>query len=323
MGRQLRTFQDFIGQRRLVRHLERLIWGAQAHGEPVVPLLLIAPSGSGKTEMARAVAAAYGSQLHSLLASRRTQPAHICAVLRELRHGDVFFIDEAHSLGRDPQQVLYLALDEQRIPATPERGGAPIRYESIARFTLALATNEPGALKPAFCRRLVTLEFDPYTARELKAIAEREAADRGISLSPQAAGALAEVAQGSPGRVARLVHNLRHFWPDQTELGTELVRRFLLSEGIDEHGLTPLQRQYLRALAAAPTGRSRLEGLAVRLGCDVRYVRVEIEPYLVEQALVDPHSDRGRMITAKGLNLVHEMGPAETREDENDVAACR
>jgi Holliday junction DNA helicase RuvB len=323
MGRPLRTFQDFIGQGRVVRHLQRLIQGAQAHGEPVVPLLLIARSGSGKTAMAKAIAAAYGSELHCLLASRRTQPAQICAVLRELRHGDVFLIDEAHCLGRDAQQVLYVALDEQRIPAGPGRGATPTDYESIARFTLALATNEPGALKPAFCRRLVTLEFDPYTARELKAIAEREASDRGLALSPQAAGTLAGVAQGSPGRIARLVHNLRHFWPDQAELGTEQVRRFLASEGIDEHGLTPLQRQYLRALAAAPAGGRRLEGLAVRLGCDVRYVRVEVEPYLVERALVDPHSDRGRMITAKGLDLAHEMGPPEARENEDDIAARR
>jgi Holliday junction DNA helicase RuvB len=323
MGRPLRTFQDFIGQRRLVRHLERLIRGAQAHGEPVVPLLLIARSGSGKTAMAKAVAAAYGSELHTLFASRGTEPAHVCAVLRQLRHGDVFFIDEAHSLGRDAQQVLYLALDEQRIPAAPERGATPNRYESIARFTLVLATNEPGALKPAFCRRLVTLEFDPYTTRELKAIAEREAADRGITLTPQAADTLAEVAQGSPGRVARLIHNLRHFWADRSELGTDQVRRFLDSEGIDIQGLTPLQRQYLRVLAVAPNGRYRLEGVAVKLGCDARYVRLEVEPYLVEQALVDPHSERGRMITPKGLELAKELGPSEVQENEHDLVASR
>lgn len=321
MGRPLRRFQDFIGQRRVLRHLERLIQGAQARGEAVPSLLLIARSGSGKTAMAKAVAAAYGSEFQSLVASHRTQPAHVCAVLRELRHGDVLFIDEAHSLGRDAQQVLYLALDEQRIPAAAERGAPPNNYESIARFTLLLATNEPGALKPAFCRRLVTVEFDPYSVRELKAIAAREAADRHIMLSPQAAGALAAVAQGSPGRVARLVRNLRHFWPDRPELGTDQVRRFLESEGIDDHGLTPLQRQYLLAVATAPTGRVRLEGLAARLGCDARYVRLEVEPYLVEQALVDPYSERGRVLTPKGLELANVTGPLTAPEDDHDDAS--
>jgi Holliday junction DNA helicase RuvB len=322
MGRPLQTFQDFIGQRRVVRHLERLIRGAQACGEPVVPLLLIARSGCGKTALAKAVAAAYGSKLHGLVADHRTRASRLCAVLRELRHGDMFFIDEAHALGRDAQQVLYLALDEQRVPA-PQRDVMPDTYESIARFTLVLATNEPGTLKSAFCRRLVTLEFDTYSARELREIAEREATDRGLTLSPQAAGALSAVAQGSPGRVARLIQSLRHYWPDQAALGTDDVRRFVRSEGIDANGLTPLQRQYLRALAAAPGGRRGLEGLAVKLGCDARYVRLEVEPYLIEQELVEISSERGRAIMTKGFQLANELDPCENREDNDDPAAGR
>jgi len=68
MARSPKTFNEFIGQRRVVGHLTRLIAGAQELGRPCPSLLLTAPSGFGKTSLACAVAQEYGSTLQMILA---------------------------------------------------------------------------------------------------------------------------------------------------------------------------------------------------------------------------------------------------------------
>jgi Holliday junction DNA helicase RuvB len=269
--------------------------------------------------MARAVAAEYGADLYTILSSGDTKPSEICAVLREVKHGDVVLGDEGHSLSRDAQQVLYTALDEWRVPAEVKRGISRSEFESIAQFTLILATNEPGGIKHALRSRLTRIEFDAYSQRELKAIAERVAEAEEISFSPQAANLLAKTSQGSPRSIRRRVHNLRHFWSDVAHLTKDHVHAYLTSEGIDELGFTPHQRVYLESLAAMPKGQSNIERLAVRLGCDAANVRQEIEPYLIEQGFVDPASRLGRSITTQGLEVVDGIKQeANEREDTDD-----
>lgn len=322
MGRPAAAFHRLVGQRRVVGHVRRLIVGAKAHGDSCASMLLTGPTGSGKTTMAAAIAADYGSQFHVLLAGADTKPTAICRVLSELKHGDVFLIDEAHSLSSDAQQVLFLALDQRKIPRLTERGIDRSAFESIAEFTLMLATNLPGRIKQALRSRLTRIEFDPYTQKELKAIAEQIAEAYSINLSPQAANLLATTAQGSPRCIKNRIRDLRHFWSAVKDLTKDHVRTFLDSEGIDEHGFTPHQRAYLKALAAMPNGRCNVERLAVRLGCDTANVRQEVEVYLIEQGLVDPTSRLGRGLTPKGLQIVqslpHEASDAEGVSDDDN-----
>ena len=312
MGRPARRFHGFIGQRRVIGHLQRLIGGAKTCGDPCTSLLLVGAAGFGKTSIAKAVADEYGSDFRCLLASGDTKPAEICAVLREVRHGDVVLIDEPHALTRDAQQILYLALDEWRVPVEVKRGISRSKLESIAQFTLILATNEPGGVKRALRSRLTRIEFDPYTLAELKAIAEQVAREKDIDLSPQAARLLALVAQGSPRIIARRVQNLKHYWPDGRALSKDHVRTFLLSEGLDERGFTAHQQLYLRHLAAMPGGQCNVERLAIKLGCDAANVRQEIEPFLIEQGLVDPTSRQGRGITEDGLDVANSYPTPDT-----------
>jgi Holliday junction resolvasome RuvABC ATP-dependent DNA helicase subunit len=229
---------------------------------------------------------------------------HICAMLQALRFGDIFFIDEAHSLCPDAQQVLYVALDQYKAPTTHKKGLQRDRFVSVASFTLVLATNEPGRLKKSLRSRLERVEFDPYTIPELKAIAQRIAGYEGIELTPQAARRLAEVAQGSPRTVCHRLQTLQYHYPRVTRLGQEHIDNLLDSEGIDHNGLWPYQRHYLAVLAESRHGSCSLERFAVTLGCDTLYIRQEIEPYLVEQGFVEFQSHRGRVITQKGRSMV-------------------
>jgi Holliday junction DNA helicase RuvB len=312
VARQPQTFNDFVGQRKVVRYVERLIRGAREHGSPCPSLLLAGRSGCGKTALARAVAREYGSTFHPLLAGEDLRPFEICTTLAGLRHGDVLLLDEAHALKRDAQQVLYLALDEQKVPARSagrlDRG----RHESIAAFTLVLATNEPGRLKPALRRRLTAIEFAPYSLRELVAVGKKAAAEEGIDITTQAARRLAEAAQGSPGRMHQRLAGLRLFWPDAGRFTQQHVDRLLRQEGIDARGLTRNQRLYLRTLAASPGGTCPLKGLATRLGCDSGYLQDEVEPYLIDRLWIEVASGAGRRITDAGRAVIDEMATEQS-----------
>ena len=179
--------------------------------------------------------------------------------------------------------------------------------ESIAKFTLIAATTEPGRVKQALRSRLTRIEFDHYSQRELKTIVERIAEPLTISISPEVANLLAATAQGSPRCIKRRVLDPRHFWSGVNDLTKDHIRAFLDSEGIDEHGFTPHQREYLKILAGMPKGRCNVERLAVKLGCDVANVRQEVEVHLIEQGLVAPASRLGRGITPKGLEIVQSL----------------
>jgi Holliday junction resolvasome RuvABC ATP-dependent DNA helicase subunit len=207
-------------------------------------------------------------------------------------------------LSHDAQQVLYGALDRARVPLLQEGRLDASHLGSIAEFTLILATNEPGRITRGLRTRVTRIEFDRYTLPELKAIAERIAALEGIELTAQATRWLAEVAQSLPRSMARRLDHLRLFWPHVTRFTQDHIEELLAYEGIDGRGFSPHQRLYLRTLAESPRWICSLERLSVKLGCDTATIRQEIEPYLIDQGLVDPHSGRGRTLTEAGYTEV-------------------
>jgi holliday junction DNA helicase RuvB len=318
MPRAPKAFYDLIGQERIVKHLTRLIDGARILGKPCPSLLLSAPVGYGKTTCAEAVAAEVGTTLFTLLAGKDVKPVDLCAKLSEMECGDVLFLDEGHALSKDAQQLLYVALDQEKVPMPSERGLDRSTYASIAPFTLILATNEPGKLLRGLRNRLERVEFDPYTIPHLKEIVRRVATRHGITFTGYAARRIAETAQGTPRNACRRFERLQLYFPLMKDFGKEQVEQLLVHEGIDTHGLWPHQRQYLVALAGSANGACTLDRLTVKIGCDPITIRQEIEPYLLDQAYVEMHSNRGRTITAKGRDLVAELEAA--LEDEEDEA---
>jgi Holliday junction resolvasome RuvABC ATP-dependent DNA helicase subunit len=319
MPRPVSRWQGFVGQRPRVRQIRKLIKGAQARGKPCESVVIIAPTGNGKTAFGKAMGAEMGMRLEPIVASRDLAVRDVCAVLAKLKFAQMLFIDEAQSLPKDVQELLYRALDEQKIPMVGENGVDRTRSESIAEFTLILATNEPGCLRTALYNRLLPIAFEPYTDKELKAIAEDAAKEGKLALTGHAAGRLANMSQGRPRNVRNWVKRLPCYFPRVTSFGLEHVQVMFAHEGIDVFGLNPLQRRYLAVLAANPQGACSIERLAAAIELDAGYIKQEIELHLFHRKYAAIHGGRGRVLTDDGRALLKKIKSEPTKDDIEEV----
>jgi Holliday junction DNA helicase RuvB len=302
MGRKLLDFHGFFGQPTLVSHVRRLVHGARRRGEPLPPLLLLGPSGVGKTRFVEALAVEGGVGRHILFARRSVKVADLITAITAIKPFDLLFIDEAHSLAEDEQQVLFRAIDCREVPVLNGRRVDHSRVEPVNPFGLVLATNQPGRLVAALRRRTQELVFQFYAVPELAWVGRRLAEYLGVELSAQAARRLAETAHGTPARVRRRLESLRNYWPARVHFRQEHVERVLAHEGIDEDGLSPHQRHYLCHLAES--GAETLRRLALRLGVDPRYLADEVESDLVFEGYVAASDGPRRVLTPAGREFV-------------------
>lgn len=298
MPRPVKDFEGFVGQSRVVGGVGRLVKGALTRGEPVPHLLLVGPPGCGKTSLVRAIGRAYGTTVRQL-PSPRLRVDDLTRTLHEMGFADILLIDEAHLFGPGVTETLNVAVVDNRAPAPDAEDGT--RLESIAEFTLLLATNRPGEIAKALRSRLHEIQFADYMERELIEIARRVAEDQMMQMTPQALRQIAENAS-SPRQIEKLLSALRVWYPTDDSVDQPMVRAFFSDSpfGTDELGLDERQRRYLCLLGAQPDSPMTQMSLTHALGCDYATVAYEVEPVLFRRRFIEAVA-RGRRITAAGL----------------------
>jgi len=307
-----RSFEGFVGQRRVVENLKVSIEAARQRGEPLDHVLLSGLPGLGKTTLACLLAREMGSELRLTSGPALGKAADLAGLLTNLQKGDVLFVDEVHRLHPVVEEYLYAAMEEYAIDIVIDSGPAARSVRvTLQPFTLVGATTREGLLSAPFRSRFgITEKLDPYPAGDLRTIVERSAEMLGVALDPPAAGLLAERSRGTPRIANRFLKRVRDLAQlvNKNRITEAVAREAMARLGVDENGLSSVDRSLLEGLARTGGGPVGLKTVALLVGEEQDTVEDVIEPFLVQQGYLD-RTPRGRRLTDRGFAVVGERPP--------------
>lgn len=294
---------EFVGQEELIDRLHVLIGAAKARSEALPHLLFSGPPGLGKTTLAHLCAKSVQSNIVVTSGPVLEKAGDLAGILTSLKTGDVLFIDEIHRLNKTIEEYLYPAMEDFSLDLVIDSGPAARSVQvKLNRFTLIAATTRSGLLSsPMRSRFGQTLRLDYYAPSALENIIKRTAKILNLSLSSEAARAIASRSRGTP----RIANNLLKWVRDFAEvknLSKSVVSGALAEEAlrmlaIDAIGLEEIDVKLLQILVehygGGPVG---LNTLAIALGEEPSTLEEVYEPFLIMQGLIK-RTPRGRMAT--------------------------
>lgn len=318
VGLRPRVLDQFIGQEALKERLSILIEAAGARGESVDHLLFSGPPGLGKTSLAAIVANEMGATFRSTSGPALDRPGDLAAVLTNLEHGDVLFIDEIHRLPRQVEEVLYPAMEDGQLDIVVGKGPTARSIKiDLPAFTLVGATTRVGRVaSPLRDRFGYVARLDYYGAEDLAAIVVRSAALLDTPTTRDGCDAIAMRSRGTPRIANRLLRRVRDYASVRGDGSVDATTADVALEvfEVDEAGLDKVDRAILVAIiekfGGGPVG---LSTLAIAVGEDPETVEDAYEPFLILEGMIQ-RTPRGRVATQRAyIHLGIEPPPASAQ----------
>ena len=246
------------------------------------------------------------------------RPADLMGILTHLEQGDVLFVDEIHRLSRTVEEFLYPAMEDFAVDFIFDRGAhARSHRYRLEKFTMVGATTRAGLLSSPLRDRFgIFRELTYYTVGELTKIVKRSAAILQVPINEAGTAEIASRSRGTPRVANRLLSRVRDFAQVRADgaITLDVAQAGLHLEGVDEVGLTDLDRRVLSAIAinysGGPVG---IEALAATLQTEVDTLSEVVEPFLLNIGFL-VRTPAGRKITSLGLT---HMGLSAPNKDSN------
>ncbi|MBS1704826.1 MAG: Holliday junction branch migration DNA helicase RuvB [Armatimonadetes bacterium] len=317
-----KRLDEFIGQEKLKENLRVFLKAALQREEPLDHVLLYGPPGLGKTTLANIIATEMGAEIHVTSGPAIERPGDLVGVLTNLEPGAVLFIDEIHRLNRLVEEVLYPAMEDNKVDIMIGKGPAArsIRLD-LPRFTVVGATTRQGLLTgPLRDRFGIVSHFQFYEHDALFEIVTRSSKLLGFQADEQGAMEIARRSRGTPRIANRLLRRVRDFAQVDGEprISERAAAKALDSLEVDIMGLDRIDRALLLCMiqkfGGGPVG---LDTLAASTGEDPGTIEEVYEPYLLQQGFLQ-RTPRGR--TAGKLAYQHlKIAPPKSAVPEADL----